>query len=190
MKITRLTDRRLTPADVAAMQRMRRLIRPCQLAFINDHVAVALRTNEDDPLRLAALARDQMHAALEEPDVFGCFVAADGLDAVYLAGQTVYILSHPGEPQCTMNGRHTLYCAGLAACRAGTVQAIVTGEEESLVCSPEDIDSDAPPRSYLQELDVHFYREAVPAPPDPEEEPDWEEILDFTPEPDPPESLF
>lgn len=199
MKLTRLISTLLTPADAGALRRMRSLLRGGPLAYINDRVVVLMDTEETDPTALAAIARESMAEAQRDMYAAECFVADDGLDAVRLAGGKVYVFSHPGDPQYTMHSRWTLLQLGLAACASGEVQAIVTDDDTSdePYCAPEDVDPAAPPRNYMQALGVSFRPPEAPQSPAvdplslPDDQIDWDEIIDFDDDPSaPPPDLF
>lgn len=194
MKLTRLISTPLTPADREALRRMCGLLSSRKLAYINDRVAVELDTEETDPATLAAMARESMAEARRDMYAAEYYAAAGGLDAIRFTGGKVYVFSRPEDPQHSLSSLLTLLQMGHAACASGEVQAIVTGDglPGDLCCAAEDVDPAAPPRNYMQELGLQSSPEEPPrsAAVDllslPDDQIDWEQIIDFDDDPSAP----
>lgn len=154
MKITRMTETRLTRADVEAIIRMRRSLVDCQFAYLSDQVCVMLITEETDPAALAEMARDQMNEALScMPDFSRCS-ACDDRALTLLHNGCVCSFAMPDEAEDSL-GMH-LYLRGLAlgACELLPVLAIITGEGEAVEADPDTIDGTAPARDYVREMNA------------------------------------
>lgn len=194
MKLTRLISTPLTSADCEALRRMCSLLSGRNLAYINDRVAVDLDTEETDPATLAAMACDSMAEARRDMYAVEYFAAGNGLDAIRFSGKKVYVFSRPDDPQHSLSSLWTLLQMGHAACASGEVQAIVTcdGTPGDLCCAAEDVDPTAPPRDYMQELGL----QSPPSEPAssiavdplslPDDQIDWEQIIDFDDDPSAP----
>lgn len=140
MKITRMSEHLLTSADITAMRRMRASLSDCQIAYCSDQVAVMLLTGETDPEKLAAMARKQMDKVLSTHPDFSHFSDSDGHDLVLLNHGAVFIFSREGEVNGSMGDLLKLRSIGLAACAAGKVLAIITGEDvRPAVLDPADM---------------------------------------------------
>lgn len=150
MKITRTTDRLLTPADIRAISYFRRNLHECQFAYINDHVAVMLLTEETSPDRLLEMTQDQIGQALGcQPD-FQPITLPDKRLIVLMAGNVLALGDVVGRGgfQDALNARSI----GLRSCEIAPVLAIITGEDLTPEYESQDVDPDAPARDYLAEI--------------------------------------
>lgn len=134
MKITHMTESRLTPADLQALQRIRQNLIRCQLAYLNEQVAVMLLTDETDPVKLLGMAQEQMRIALNNHPDFECYSTSDGHNLVALTNGLICAFGKGDDDMLgSLSHRLALRGMALAACEQERVLAIVTGEDADVI---------------------------------------------------------